>query len=134
MDGSWVEPMVAWMKAAFPAVSFRLINAARGASEVTVAATCWYQYVPQDADLVLVEYSLNGCLEATGQPMCSSTAMVRVAAYESFYRRVLRRAPRTALMSVATFNFNSDTYRQGLASVEAPNAFTATGQRAPQLL
>uniref|UniRef100_A0A383VXD9 SGNH hydrolase-type esterase domain-containing protein n=1 Tax=Tetradesmus obliquus TaxID=3088 RepID=A0A383VXD9_TETOB len=128
MDGSWVEPMVAWMKAAFPAVSFRLINAARGASEVTVAATCWYQYVPQDADLVLVEYSLNGCLEATGQPMCSSTAMVRVAAYESFYRRVLRRAPRTALMSVATFSFNSDTYRQGLASVEAPNAFAATGE------
>ncbi|WIA34002.1 hypothetical protein OEZ86_012387 [Tetradesmus obliquus] len=129
MDGSWVEPMVAWMKAAFPSVNFVTINAARAASEVTVAATCWYQYVPQDADLVLVEYSLNGCLEATGQPMCSSTAMVRVAAYESFYRRVLHRAPRTALMSVAAFSFSATPIiQQGRVAFEAPNAFASTGE------
>ena len=36
--------------------------------------------LPQDADLVLVEYSLNGCLDFGGIPLCSSTAMLRVRA------------------------------------------------------
>lgn len=35
------------MQAAFPSVTFNIINLARAASEVIVASTCWYQYVPQ---------------------------------------------------------------------------------------
>jgi hypothetical protein len=32
----------------------------------------------QDADLVLVEYSLNGCRDSTGRALCSSAVMPRV--------------------------------------------------------
>ncbi|WIA33999.1 hypothetical protein OEZ86_012384 [Tetradesmus obliquus] len=116
------------LQASFPGVNFTVVNAARGASDVIVASTCWYQYAPQDADLVLVEYSLNGCLDFGGIPMCSSTAMLRVAHYESLYRRLLRRAPRAALMSVAAFAFAAETKVQGAASVTVPNAFRSTGQ------
>jgi hypothetical protein len=35
------------LQAAFPSISFNVINLARGASDVVVAATCWYQYMPQ---------------------------------------------------------------------------------------
>uniref|UniRef100_A0A383WL49 SGNH hydrolase-type esterase domain-containing protein n=1 Tax=Tetradesmus obliquus TaxID=3088 RepID=A0A383WL49_TETOB len=128
LEGSWVEPMVAWLKAAFPSVTFNIINLARAASEVIVASTCWYQYVPHDADLVLVEYSLNGCLDSSGRPMCSSTTMLRVAHYESLFRRVLRRAPNAALMSVAAFMFSTYTYAQGHLILTAPNAFQSTGE------
>jgi hypothetical protein len=33
----------------------------------------------QDADLVLVEYSLNGCRDTTGRAFCSSAVMPRVS-------------------------------------------------------
>uniref|UniRef100_A0A383VXF2 SGNH hydrolase-type esterase domain-containing protein n=1 Tax=Tetradesmus obliquus TaxID=3088 RepID=A0A383VXF2_TETOB len=128
LQGSWVEALLAWLKASFPGVSFNVVNASHGASDVIVASTCWYQYAPQDADLVLVEYSLNGCLDFGGIPLCSSTALLRVAHYESFYRRLLRRAPRAALMSVAAFAFAAETKVQGAASVTVPNAFRSTDQ------
>jgi hypothetical protein len=38
----------------------------------------------QDADLVLVEYSLNGCRDKTGKALCSSAVMPRVSRVQSF--------------------------------------------------
>jgi hypothetical protein len=35
------------LQAAFPSVNVNVMNLARGASDVVVAATCWYQYMPQ---------------------------------------------------------------------------------------
>jgi len=58
-----------------------------------------------------------------------TAALLQVAAYESFYRRVLRRAPRTALMSVAAFSFSATPIiQQGRVAFEAPNAFASTGE------
>lgn len=64
-DGStnpgWIDQLLPWLHQAFPTVTFKLLNLARGSSGVLPAAVCWYQYMPQDADLVFIEYSVNGC-------------------------------------------------------------------------
>ncbi|KAF6254129.1 hypothetical protein COO60DRAFT_1462864 [Scenedesmus sp. NREL 46B-D3] len=131
MEGSWVEQLVAWLQAAFPSITFNTLNLSRSASDVIVAATCWYQYVPQEADLVLVEYSVNGCRNENTQPACSSAVMPRVASYENLYRRVIRRAPGAALMSVAMFGFTTlavparDTAN---TQVQLPNPFSNSGE------
>lgn len=59
---------------------------------------------------------------------CGTRAVLQMAHYESLYRRLLRRAPRAALMSVAAFAFAAETKVQGAASVTVPNAFRSTGE------
>lgn len=60
-NGSWVDEVQAWLRAAFPAVKFTVQNFARPASDVTAASSCWYQYMSPKSDLVMIEYSANGC-------------------------------------------------------------------------
>jgi hypothetical protein len=43
-------------------VAVNVINLGRGSTAALPAAMCWYDYVPATADLVIVEYSANGCL------------------------------------------------------------------------
>jgi hypothetical protein len=43
-------------------VTVNVINLGRGSTTALPAAMCWYDYVPATADLVIVEYSANGCL------------------------------------------------------------------------
>jgi hypothetical protein len=38
---SWVEQMEVWLSAAFPLVRFKILNLARGSTDVTAASTCW---------------------------------------------------------------------------------------------
>jgi hypothetical protein len=49
------------VQASYPNVNFKVVNLARGGIDVTPASMCWYQQAPQDADLILIEYSVNGC-------------------------------------------------------------------------
>lgn len=65
---SWVDQLEVWLQSAFPAVKFDVLNLARGATDVTAASTCWYNFVPPTADLVLIEYSANG--EPTAECVC----------------------------------------------------------------
>uniref|UniRef100_A0A383WFL8 SGNH hydrolase-type esterase domain-containing protein n=1 Tax=Tetradesmus obliquus TaxID=3088 RepID=A0A383WFL8_TETOB len=103
-NSSWVDPLMASLRARNPAASFSLVNLARGGHDVQAAATCWYQLAPQDADLILVEYSVNGC---NGNMWCHSFMAPKIAAYETFLRRMIRRAPGAALLAVAAFDFTS---------------------------
>jgi lysophospholipase L1-like esterase len=57
---SYPEEFVAWLRQAFPDVTFELTNLARRATAATFAALCLVQELPADADLVLIEYSVNG--------------------------------------------------------------------------
>lgn len=57
---SYPDQFVNWLAAAFPAVKFELVNLARRATAATYAALCLVQDLPEDADLVLIEYSVNG--------------------------------------------------------------------------
>jgi hypothetical protein len=45
-----------------PGTTLNVINLGRGSTTAMPAAMCWYDYVPATADLVIVEYSANGCL------------------------------------------------------------------------
>jgi hypothetical protein len=38
---TWAHEVLGWLREAFPAVRFELINLARDATDVTMAATCW---------------------------------------------------------------------------------------------
>lgn len=57
---SYPEQFVLWLQQAFPGVRFELVNLARRATAATFAALCLVQDLPPDADLVLIEYSVNG--------------------------------------------------------------------------
>jgi lysophospholipase L1-like esterase len=57
---SYPEQFVSWMQEAFPSVKFELVNLARRATAATFAALCLVQDLPEDTDLVLIEYSVNG--------------------------------------------------------------------------
>ncbi|KAF6258083.1 hypothetical protein COO60DRAFT_1520697 [Scenedesmus sp. NREL 46B-D3] len=94
-------------------------------SSVSSSSTCWYKHVPGDADLILIEYSANGCTEL----QCTSIISPLVADYESLMRRVIRRAPNAALMSMAIFAFISQTItaRNG-EPVKLPYPWFATGE------
>jgi hypothetical protein len=48
------------MEEAFPSVTFNFVHLGHGATSANVASLCYYHDLPADADLVLVEYSLNG--------------------------------------------------------------------------
>lgn len=74
-NGSWVDEVHGWFTAAFPDVNFTVQNLARAASDVTAASSCWYWYMPAKADLVLIEYSLNGC----GALQCMTITSQRVS-------------------------------------------------------
>jgi hypothetical protein len=57
--------------------------------------------------------------------------MHQVASYESLYRRVIRRAPSAALMSVAMFSFSTyltPTIDNTTAQMLLPNPFHNSGE------
>ncbi|WIA23834.1 hypothetical protein OEZ85_013495 [Tetradesmus obliquus] len=122
---SWVEQAEVWMKAAFPAVRFEVLNLARGATDVTAASTCWYNHVPANTDLIFIEYSANGCTRL----QCTSIMSPLVADYESLLRRVMRRAPNAALMSLAIFAFYSHAgTAQNGKNTTIPTPYYNTGE------
>lgn len=57
---SYPEQFTVWLQETFPNVKFELVNLARRATAATFAALCLVQDMPEDADLVLIEYSVNG--------------------------------------------------------------------------
>ncbi|WIA15060.1 hypothetical protein OEZ85_001758 [Tetradesmus obliquus] len=101
-DGSWVEHLTAWLQTAFPDVTFNVLNLARNSTDNVAAATCWAQYAPADADLVVVEYSVNNCNYNT----CTGITQQLVYSYELLLRRLMLRAPNAALMALAAFRFS----------------------------
>ncbi|KAI8472193.1 MAG: hypothetical protein J3K34DRAFT_519954 [Monoraphidium minutum] len=95
---SYPEAFVAWLQQAFPDVKFELTNMARRATAATFAALCLVQDMPTDADLVVIEYSVNGY---GGQCQCFTAP--QNAGYETLLRRVSKRAPQAAAMAFAAF-------------------------------
>eukprot|EP00775_Hariotina_reticulata_P001441 gene1441-1782_t len=95
---SYPEQFVRWLQDVFPAVNFKLINLARRATAATFAALCLVQNMPEDADLVLVEYSINGY---GGQCQCFTAP--QTAGYETLLRKIIRKAPNAALLGFASF-------------------------------
>jgi hypothetical protein len=61
-NGSWVDEAAVWLQSAFPHVRFEVVNLARGATDVSAAATCWYALMPPDADLVFIGAGLMTAL------------------------------------------------------------------------
>ncbi|WIA43842.1 hypothetical protein OEZ86_010257 [Tetradesmus obliquus] len=98
---TWAHEVQRWLQAAFPSSNVDLINLARDATDVIPAATCWYQRVPADADLVIVDYSLGGC----GNMLCAGVGSELVASYETLLRRLMRNAPNAALLLLENFFF-----------------------------
>eukprot|EP00878_Enallax_costatus_P008946 GHUV01009354.1.p1 GENE.GHUV01009354.1~~GHUV01009354.1.p1 ORF type:complete len:410 (+),score=40.39 GHUV01009354.1:593-1822(+) len=95
---SYPEEFVAWLQGVFPKVNFKLISLARRATAATFAALCLVQEMPTDADLVLIEYSINGY---GGQCQCFTSP--QTAGYETLIRKIIRRAPTAAMLGFATF-------------------------------
>ncbi|WIA35931.1 hypothetical protein OEZ86_004310 [Tetradesmus obliquus] len=126
---TWAHEVVGWLQEAFPSVNVTLANLARDATDVGPAAMCWYQLMPIDADLVLVDYSLGGC----GMLQCAGIATQLVGHFENFLRRVMRRAPSTAILLVENFYFYEFTLRRwnrdtkSVAAFSVPNPFYQTG-------
>lgn len=60
-NSSWGEEMVHWMEQAFPTARFKFVNLGHAATVASAAALCYYHDMPADVDLVVVEYSANGC-------------------------------------------------------------------------
>lgn len=82
----------------YPKVNFRLSNLARRATAATFAALCLVQDMPTDADLVLIEYSVNGY---GGQCQCFTSP--QTAGYETLIRKIIKKAPTAAMLGFATF-------------------------------
>lgn len=95
---SYPEQLVSWLQGAFPKVNFRLVNLARRATAATFAALCLVQDMPEDADLVLIEYSINGY---GGQCQCFTAP--QTAGYETLVRKIIRKAPAAAMLGFASF-------------------------------
>ncbi|KIY98609.1 hypothetical protein MNEG_9351 [Monoraphidium neglectum] len=95
---SYPEQFVEWLRTSFPGVDFELTNMARRATAATFAALCLVQDMPEDADLVVVEYSINGY---GGQCQCFTAP--QNAGYETLIRRILKRSPQAAMMTFAAF-------------------------------
>eukprot|EP00879_Flechtneria_rotunda_P005860 GHRR01006166.1.p1 GENE.GHRR01006166.1~~GHRR01006166.1.p1 ORF type:complete len:523 (+),score=78.66 GHRR01006166.1:141-1571(+) len=95
---SYPEEFVDWLQEAFPAVKFNLVSLARRATAATFAALCLVQGLPSDADLVLIEYSINGY---GGECQCFTSP--QTAGYEALVRKIITKAPQAALMGFATF-------------------------------
>ncbi|KAF8064555.1 pbpX [Scenedesmus sp. PABB004] len=105
---SYPEAFVAWLSAAFPRANVTLTNLARRATAATFAALCLVQELPPDADLVLVEYSVNGY---GGECQCFTSP--QTAGYETLLRKVLTRSPRAALLGFAAFMWLDKEGRPG---------------------
>ncbi|WIA34048.1 hypothetical protein OEZ86_012427 [Tetradesmus obliquus] len=101
---SWAYQFAGWLQEAFPdvTVSFEH-NFARDGIQIQLASTCWYQYVPAAADIVLIDYNLNAC----GYFVCGTVSAPQIAAYENLLRRVMRAAPKAALLALDAFMFGS---------------------------
>eukprot|EP00877_Chromochloris_zofingiensis_P014366 jgi/Chrzof1/9183/Cz03g39010.t1 len=95
---NYPEQLVVWLKRAFPGVQFELLNLARRATAATFAALCLIQDMPADADLVLIEYNINGY---GGQCQCFKAP--QTAGYETLLRKIIKKAPNAALMAFASF-------------------------------
>uniref|UniRef100_A0A383WF64 SGNH hydrolase-type esterase domain-containing protein n=1 Tax=Tetradesmus obliquus TaxID=3088 RepID=A0A383WF64_TETOB len=132
---SWVDTVKAWFQGTYAAVNFTVVNLARSGIDVMPAATCWYQLAPQDADLVMIEYSVNGC---SNNHICHSFASPRTASYELLVHRMMLRAPGAAFLSVAAFNFfTTSVPRQAMnpedpgypgEMVTLPNSYYGSGE------
>jgi hypothetical protein len=103
---SYPEEFVAWLQQLYPAATFQLTNLARSATAATFAALCVVQHVPEDADLVIVEYSLNAY---DGQCQCFLSS--HVAGYETLLRKLITKAPNAALMAFAAFMWRTSKYQ-----------------------
>jgi lysophospholipase L1-like esterase len=97
---SYPEEFVAWLQQLYPAATFQLTNLARRATAATFAALCLVQHVPADADLVIIEYSVNGHIF---EGACQCFTDPQVAGYETLLRKVITKAPKAAFMSLAAF-------------------------------
>jgi lysophospholipase L1-like esterase len=95
---SWPEQLVPWLQQQYPSATFQLTNLARRATAATFAALCLVQHVPEDADIIIVEYSVNGY----GGP-CQCFTAPQVAGYETLLRKLITKAPKAAFMSLAAF-------------------------------
>ncbi|WIA43536.1 hypothetical protein OEZ86_009992 [Tetradesmus obliquus] len=100
---NWAQQLTNWLAAAFPEVQLRLSNLARDGTTITMAESCWYQYTPEDADLILIDFNLNSCSYST----CRSVVAPQIAAYENLIRRLISQAPNAALLSFEAFAFGS---------------------------
>ena len=89
-NASYPEELVAWMGEAFPRANVKLVNLARRATAATFAALCLVQDLPEDSDLILFEYSVNGY---GGQCQCFTDGQV------SGYETLLRKAAKMASMT-----------------------------------
>jgi hypothetical protein len=83
----------------------------------------------QDADLVLVEYSLNGCRDPTGRALCSSAVMPRVST-ASRMMLMLNQSGISVMMqgSCVVIVLQLDCLQAAAAAVAAAAAFSATGR------
>jgi hypothetical protein len=80
---------------------------------------------------VLIDVSVNTQHPCQQRTCRAAAAMHQVASYESLYRRVIRRAPSAALMSVAMFSFSTysmSTAGNTTAQVLQPNPFHNSGE------
>uniref|UniRef100_A0A383VYB4 SGNH hydrolase-type esterase domain-containing protein n=1 Tax=Tetradesmus obliquus TaxID=3088 RepID=A0A383VYB4_TETOB len=100
---NWAQQLTNWLAAAFPEAQLRLSNLARDGTTIAMAESCWYQYTPQDADLILIDFNLNSCSYST----CRSVVAPQIAAYENLIRRLISQAPNAALLSFEAFAFGS---------------------------
>ncbi|WIA20182.1 hypothetical protein OEZ85_006030 [Tetradesmus obliquus] len=123
-NSSWVEEAWHWMQAAFPDVHFSFVHLGHGATSANVASLCYYQDLPPETDLVLVEYSLNGC----GALQCLRISQPEVAAYENLLRKIILRAPHAALLSFAAFAWKIDEVGDKPPYTSVPNPFWNTGE------
>ncbi|WIA40471.1 hypothetical protein OEZ86_013827 [Tetradesmus obliquus] len=123
-NSSWVEEAWHWMEAAFPDVHFNFVHLGHGATSANVASLCYYQDLPAEADMVLVEYSLNGC----GALQCLRISQPEVAAYENLLRKIILRAPHAALLSFAAFAWKIDEVGDEPPYTSVPNPFWNTGE------
>lgn len=119
-NSSWPEEVVNWMREAFPEVEIEVFNLGHGATTGAIASLCYYQGMPANPDLVMVEYSVNGC----GALQCMRVSQPEVAGYENLLRNIMNKAPEAALLAFGTFNWRTDT----LAGEEIPNAYFSTGE------
>jgi hypothetical protein len=104
---SYPEEFMAWLQQLYPAATFQLHNLARRATAATFAALCVVQDVPQDADLIVVEYSVNGY---GGQCQCFTSP--QVAGYETLLRKLITKAPQAALLGFASFMWKTQDQKR----------------------
>jgi hypothetical protein len=101
---SYPEEFVSWLQQLYPSATFQLTNLARRATAATFAALCLAQHVPEDADLIIVEYSVNGYIF---DGACQWFTSSQVAGYETLLRKVITKSPNAAFISLGAFQWTS---------------------------